>query len=640
MAFCRFCGSQLKNSDARFCSFCGKVLSVPEDQPREYTPPVAPSVPAAQRQPIPAAPPEPEPDTVPMAPPEADVAEPRDNTPAREAGADSAPAAFVDQETDTEAVRAGELDWESTAGPELNFQVDGWVDGEAAAPEVHNVRAGEYYEPLPQAGGGPDPAADETMILNDWQGPPPEYGNVSYADAAANTPQSMSLKDAVHSSGGTKKKKGVLLPILIIVLILVLAVGGAFGFLYIKTSPDTFVKEMADALTTQDEEYLQSAVVGEEGDSLRTGELTALCNALSSESALEGFQGHLLEQINGAEGSSAYDAFSVQSKPYLYFFNEYRVAVKPITLTVESNVSNITVEVDGEEMAYQETDGVRSVQVLPGKHTLVGDIDTDYNFEKAETTVSCLSTSAEDNSVQLEFNVFDITINSSQRQGLKIYLNDIETDIRISGGKVTIPHAETGMVVKAVAQSGGSQVEAELVVGDSGASYAFDFQSGSSPTPAADTPAATAADDYLLALSEDELNAMVAQSVFEYYVSYILCTNSQDIGLLTHVVEEFIGTVEYRMENNNRDYIFDFETMRIDRDSIEYFVEDNVKSVMLHARFEYQYRNRSGYSNWSSGSSTQICTLIFDDGDLQWKVKDMEVDNTLELGSDLITISY
>ena len=439
------------------------------------------------------------------------------------------------------------------------------------------------------------------------------------------------------ASGGDKPRRvkksagrSFALPMIYILAVAAAAAGAVGLWLNTRTAPQKAAAQFVRAVEARDVSYIREHLQDQNTYEVTDQGLELMCRSAEAEKLLQALESHLLAQgVSSQEGYlPGLDSF-VMEESRSGLRREYEFAIRPVLVQVETGLPEVTLTVDGQSARYtSNSDGAVSLRLLPGTHTVEASFDgygpsyslggeSFTSFSSSEGVTLRLGEDAASVSIELAGN----------ETGLSVKLNGSESGIQPEAGRVTITPAFEGMEI---ALSCDQYAERFSV----GAGKEQSFEVGwihetekKNPGPTSLAPAD---------ITNRQLAAAGSQLFYRFYLSYLEAINLWDESLITGVSAGYKDELLQKMEANNKDYLFDFKWMEIDKDTVDRYTEEGKTYAEFGAEVYYEYSYKEDQSMWYAGGNFQWVTLLYNETSRRWEVAGTRVYDSMELGSHRI----
>ncbi|MDD2956610.1 MAG: zinc ribbon domain-containing protein [Oscillospiraceae bacterium] len=481
----------------------------------------------------------------------------------------------------------------------------------------------------------PEAAALKPVSHLEFEEEPAEYIPSQAPPPAEETPPVIDVhyRDA---SGGERPRrvkkaagKSFALPMLCVIAGVALAVGGACLWMAAASAPKRAAAQFVQAVENADTAYIREHLQPQNTYAVTDEGLGQMCRSLQQAQLIPALEGHLLALGDPAkEGYRADLGCFAMKESRGGLFREYEVAISPVPVKAAVGLQEVTLTVDGETAAYTaNNDGDVPLRLLPGSHTVkaaYSGYGTEYplgeeSFEafSTEGVTLWLNQSASTAVIELAGN----------ETGLSVSLDGRTTGLKAQSGRVVVSPAFAGM---SVALSCDEYTE-EFLLG-SGETQNFEVKwiyetEKKNPGPASLAPAD---------ITNRQLASVGSRQFYQFYLSYLEAINQWDPSRITGVSNLYSQELIEKMEAHNKDYLFDFKWMEIDKDTVDRWEEDGKTWAGFAAQVYYEYSYKDDTSMWYAGGNYQQVTLVYEEGSGRWEVAGTKVYDSMELGSHLI----
>lgn len=439
------------------------------------------------------------------------------------------------------------------------------------------------------------------------------------------------------AAGGEKPRRvkrasgrSFILPMVCILAALGLAVGGVCLWTGSHMAPKKFAARFVQAVESGDIAYIREHLSYQNTYEITDRGLELMCRSVREENLLQALEGHLL-----AEGSPAAEGYlprldsflMVESRPGL--FREFEISIRPLLVQVSVGLPEVTLTVDGQAGEYSANgDGDVPLRLLPGSHTVEASW-SGYGPSYPLGSGSFTSFSPGENvTLWLGQDTAGVTVElAGNETGLSVLLDGSPSEIEPLSGFVSVSPAFEGMTVTLSCD----QYTESFSVGP-GSDQRFEVGWIHETEKANPGPGSLAPGD----ITNRQLAAAGSQLFYRFYLSYLDAINRWDKSLITGVSGEYTAELIQKMEDHNKDYLFHFKWMEIDRDTVDRYVENGKTYAEFGAEICYEYSYKEDQSMWYAGGNFQWVTLVYNESSRQWEIAGTQLYDSINLGAHRI----
>lgn len=281
-----------------------------------------------------------------------------------------------------------------------------------------------------------------------------------------NDVESVDLPKVNEAENSTEKtyisKRNIVLSVVIICCIIGI---GVFIFIgNIISNPQNLVKEFQTAVNKNDTKSLGSILyTSDERLNLDSNGIQPLLQSFkSTPSELTDTVNKLNTQAvslkNGGIINDTSNLYITKTGNLLIFFPKYKIALKPIYLTITSNIKDADILVNGKNIAKTDSNNF-SKQLgpyIPGLYNITGKAAGDFGEMQNETKVDYLNNSTKSNNINILQGAY-LQVNSNYNNN-EIYVNNADTKKSVNTGDTIGPIA-VGAKVYAITTNNGTKIK-------------------------------------------------------------------------------------------------------------------------------------------------------------------------------------
>ncbi len=433
-------------------------------------------------------------------------------------------------------------------------------------------------------------------------------------------------------------KKAVIAIVLSATIFIVAAFTGLLLYLNYTFSPDRTIERFVSAVQLQNSDYLSQNLFNEDQTMVSSTDLLTFYAGFTDSNYPEELTAHLKMLASGKGRNAKYDSIYIKTVPKFLGYNDYYIMLKPITIKIKAPLKNSVITLNGQDWGV-DSSGEITVTAKAGVNNIGGSYKNEYTSLEAATRSITSYSSSVPTMVSLTMDYIDGKVNTGSYEDVVVYVNDVKTNLSASGGLVLLGPVAKGTIVLGEYTYDGKKYRSKVVInGDTVPKFSFTVDKKTVSTTEkkqADPPKSNQSDSDSLeyAVIKKEINDYVLPTMRNYYVSYLNTINFLDMSYLEYSTGANRTTTRKRIEDKNMDYVFDFKSMVVDLNSVSYKTKGGIKTVTFNAKFSYSYRYRDSYT-WHSGSNTQKCTLVFDNGQNCWLVNSHPIVKNITLSGN------
>lgn len=124
------------------------------------------------------------------------------------------------------------------------------------------------------------------------------------------------------------------------------------------------------------------------------------------------------------------------------------------------------------------------------------------------------------------------------------------------------------------------------------------------------------------------------ETLVNYYKGYLQAINQQDISYLRDATPEQKELLSERVSGTNKDYIFTFQQIIIDLDTIGFAENGGTQELEFYAAFQFSNEPRSGNGDKEHGANIQFVNMIYNEYSQSWDVASATFNSDVTIGSN------